>query len=65
MLERPLADLVREAVAGDIADVIEDDRGVFAWRWPEHAADLLEVQAERLGGSEQDGDASGWDVESL
>jgi hypothetical protein len=63
MLERPLADLIGEAVAGDVADVIEDQRGVFAWRWPQHAADLLQIQAKRLGRSEQDGNAGGRDVE--
>jgi hypothetical protein len=41
MLERPLADLIGEAVTGDVADVIKDDRGILAWGWPQNAADLL------------------------
>jgi hypothetical protein len=43
MLERPLADFIRKAVPGDIANVIEDDRGILAWRWPQNATDLLEI----------------------
>ena len=43
MLERPLADVIRKAVPGDVTDVIEDDRGFFTWRWPQNATDLLEI----------------------
>jgi hypothetical protein len=43
MLERPLPDLIGEPVPGDIANVIEDDRGILAWRWPQNATDLLEI----------------------
>lgn len=51
VLKRPLADVVGEAVTGDVTDVIKDDRGVLAWCWPQHATDLLQVQAKAGGGS--------------
>jgi hypothetical protein len=41
MLKRPWPYIIRPAVAGDIANVVEDDGVGFAWRWPEHPTDLL------------------------
>ena len=43
MLEGPLAVVIGESVTGDVANVVEDHRGILARRWPEHATDLLQV----------------------
>ena len=49
----------------DVADVIEDHCVFLARRWTQHTAHLLQVEAERLRGPEQDGAAGGWDIESF
>ena len=46
----------------DVAHVIQDQRVVLAWCGPQHAANLLEVEAFRLRGTQQDGAPDGWHV---
>jgi hypothetical protein len=41
MLKRPWPYIIRPAVAGDIANVVEDDGVLLTWRWPKYATDLL------------------------
>jgi hypothetical protein len=65
IIQRPVARIIREAMPMDVADVIEHDRRGLAWRRPEHSADLLQVEPERLGGAEEDGAACCWDVEAF
>jgi hypothetical protein len=57
--------IIREAMAGDIANMVKDYRSLLARSWAQHTADLLQVEAERLGGAEQDGAAGGWHIEAL
>jgi hypothetical protein len=54
--------IIREAMTMDIANVVEDYGSLLAWGWAQHAAHLLEVQAEGLRGPEQDGATGGGDV---
>jgi hypothetical protein len=65
IVQGPVAVIVREAMAVDVTDVIEDDCRGLAWRWPQHPANLLEVEALGLGGPQEDGDGSAWAVEAL
>jgi hypothetical protein len=57
--------IIREAMTMDIANVVEDYGSLLAWGWAQHAAHLLEVQAEGLRGPEQDGATGGGDVEAF
>jgi hypothetical protein len=43
MLKRPWPYIIRPAMAGDVANVVEDDGVLLTWRWPKHPADLLQV----------------------
>ena len=65
IVEGPVAVIVREAMAVDVADVIKDDRRGLAWCWAEDTANLLEVEPLGLGRSQEDGDGSTWAVEAL
>lgn len=65
VLERPLADVIGEAVAADIANMVEDNCQLFVNSRPQHPTDLLQVQAQGLRGPEQDGATGRGDVESF
>ena len=65
IVKGPVAVIVREAMAVDVADVIEDDRRGLAWCWAEDTANLLEVEAFGLRRAQEDGDGSAWAVEAL
>ena len=49
----------------DVADVIEDHGVRLAGCWPEHAADLLQVEAETGGRTQQDGGLGIGAIEAL
>ena len=57
--------IIREAMAGDVANVIEDQSGLLARRWAEYAPDLLKVEAEGLGGAQEDGNAGSGHIEAF
>jgi hypothetical protein len=44
--QAPLAQIIREAMARHVANVIQDQRMRLAWRWAEYTAHLLQVEAE-------------------
>jgi hypothetical protein len=57
--------IIWETMAGDIANVVEDQRSLLARCWAEHAPDLLEVEAEGLGGAQEDGNAGSGHIEAF
>ena len=61
-VEGPCTDIVRPAVAVDVADVIQDDGCVFAGCWSKDATNLLQVEAKAGCWSQKDGGCDGWDI---
>ena len=65
MLKRPWPYIIRPAVACNVANVVEDDGVLLAWRWPQDPANLLQLKPQGLSGPEQDGTTCCWDVKAL
>jgi hypothetical protein len=61
-VEGPCTDIVRPAVAVDVADVIKNDRMGFAGCWSKDATNLLQVKANAGCWSQEDCCCDGWDV---
>ena len=64
-VETPLALILREPMAGEVANMVEDDRPVLPRCRSKHAADLLEVQPEAHRRAEQDRGRHDGQVEPL
>lgn len=63
--KRPLADILGKSVAVAISNVVKDDCVRFSGRRAQDSPDLLEVQAERGRGAEQDRGGDHGEVEAL
>lgn len=44
-IERPVPDVLRQTMPGEIPGVIQDDRSILARRWSQHASNLLQMQS--------------------
>jgi hypothetical protein len=63
--ETPFARFAGQAVPRRVAREVEDDYAVFATRWAQRAPDLLQVQREGRGRTEQDRGANRRNVDAF